>query len=288
MDLNNQSLGSMVMFDANDLNYIDNNLDTLFNETKSLRKKVFYSLIGQKGKEICEDFGKEGFALNIINLDCHLDLYEYAFHNSLVPFVIERLNWCKELLFSKLLEDHPENVNFNDKSPENSKFIESIHQALSEQMDKYFKMNIRVFTIDIENLNGDLNSFMSINGGKSITADMLCEKFAYKNQRHQIMRIDEAFVNGEIEYKDLVERKKNAEYLYNKIILTNSSHPNAKVEETDYYPSFALYDLTLTNSNPDNDTLKDYKFHVFILIGNISDPKGNCMNKVNTLFGSFD
>ena len=26
MDINNQSLGSMIMFDANDLNYIDNNL----------------------------------------------------------------------------------------------------------------------------------------------------------------------------------------------------------------------------------------------------------------------
>ena len=283
MDINNQSLGSMIMFDANDLNYIDNNLDSLFNETKSLRKKVFYSLMGQKGKEICEDFGKEGFALNVINLDCHLDLYEYAFHNSLVPFVIDRLNWCKQLLFNKLIEDHPENVDFNNKSPENLKFIESIQQALSEQMDKYFKMSIRVFTIDIENLNGDLKSFMSINGGKSLSAEILCDKFAYKNEKSEIKRLDEAFVNGEIEYKDLIERKKNCEYLYNKIILTNSSRPNTKVEEDDYYPSFALYDLMLTNTNPDNDVLKDYKFHVFILIGNISDPKGNCRKNIRSI-----
>lgn len=288
MNENNQSLGSMVMFDANDLNYIDNNLESLFNETKSLRKKVFYSLIGQKGKEICEDFGKEGFALNVINLDCHLDLYEYAFHNSLVPFIIERLNWCRTLLFNKLAEDNPQNVDFSNQSPENLKFIESIHQALAEQLDKYFKMNIRVFTIDIENLNGDLNSFMSINGGKSISADMLCDKFAFKNAKHEIKSIDEAFVNGELEYKDFIEKKKNSEYLYNKIILTNSSQPNTKVDESDYYPSFALYDLILTNTNANNDILKDYNFHVFILIGTISDAKGSCINKVNALFGSYD
>ena len=288
MGIENQSLGSMTMFDSNDLNYMIDNLDNLFKESKSLRKKVFYSLMGQKGKEICEDFGKEGFALNVLNLDCHLDLYEYAFHNSVVPFIIERLNWCKQLLFNKLIEDNPQNVDFNNKSPENLKYIESIHQALSEQMDKYFKINIRVFTIDIEKLDGDLKSFMSINGGKSISAEMLCDKFAFKNEKHEIKSVDEAFINGEIEYKDLIERKKNSEYLYNKIILTNSSQPNAKVEESDYYPSFALYDLMLTNSNQDNEVLKDYRFHVFILIGNISDPKGNCINKVNNLFGSYN
>lgn len=286
MNENNQ-LNPMIMFDSNDLNYIDSNLENLFNETKSLRKKVFYSLIGNKTKEICEDFGKEGFALNVINLDCHLDLYEYAFHNSLVPFVVERLNWCKTLLFNKLIEDNSNNIDFSNQSPENLKFIDSIHQALGEQMDKYFKMNIRVFTIDIENLNGNLNSFISINGGKSITAEMLCDKFAFKNSKNEIKSIDDAYINGELKYEEFVERKKNAEFLYNKIILTNSSKPNSKVDESDYYPSFALYDLVLTNSNQNNDMLKDYKFHVFILIGTINDIKGSCINKVNRLFGHY-